>query len=101
MKIVCDTSSNVALLTLDQSLDLDIAGANRLYSAHLNKYAIQGFAILGMKDMDIEAAEGVEIRLAYCWTLMVFSDGLDVAATGHNHPRTMQEERTLHKRNVI
>src|SRR3546814_12886791 len=82
MKIVCDTSSNVELLTLDQSLDLDIAGANRLYSAHLNKYALQVFDILGMKDMDIEAAEGVEIRLADGRSLMDFSAGLGVAALG-------------------
>ncbi|HEY9578961.1 MAG TPA: aspartate aminotransferase family protein [Rhizorhapis sp.] len=89
------------MLTLDQSLDLDIAGANRLYSAHLNKYALQVFDILGMKDMDIEAAEGVEIRLADGRSLMDFSAGLGVAALGHNHPRIIEAERKCHNRKVI
>src|SRR3546814_11736387 len=92
--------SNVEMLTLDQSLDLDMAGANRLYSAHLNKYALQVFDILGMKDMDIEAAEGVEIRLADGRSLMDFSAGLGVAALGHNHPRIIDAERNCHKRKV-
>src|SRR3546814_15165010 len=83
------------------SLDLDIAGANRLYSAHLNKYALQVFDILGMKDMDIEAAEGVEIRLADGRSLMDFSAGLGVAALGHNHPRIIEAERKCHNRKVI
>src|SRR3546814_1878293 len=78
-----------------------MAGANRLYSAHLNKYALQVFDILGMKDMDIEAAEGVEIRLADGRSLMDFSAGLGVAALGHNHPRIIEAERKCHNRKVI
>src|SRR3546814_18845853 len=54
-----------------------------------------------MKDMDIEAAEGVEIRLADGRSLMDFSAGLGVAALGHNHPRIIEAERKCHNRKVI
>src|SRR3546814_18680321 len=54
-----------------------------------------------MKDMDREAAEGVEIRLADGRSLMDFSAGLGVAALGHNHPRIIEAERKCHKRMVI
>src|SRR3546814_10241885 len=54
-----------------------------------------------MKDKDIEAAEGVEIRLADGRSLMDFSAGLGVAALGHNHPRIIEAERKCHNRKVI
>lgn len=89
------------LLSLQQSLDLDITAANRLFAAHLNKYMLQIFDVLGLKDMDIESAEGVEIRLRDGRTLLDFSAGLGVAGLGHNHPRIIAAERACHERKVI
>ena len=52
---------NHGLLTLEQSLALDGNTAMGLYAAHLNKYMLQVFDILGLAHMDIESAQGVEI----------------------------------------
>ena len=89
------------LLSLDESLDLDVATANSLYARHLNKYMLQVYRVLGLDGMDIEAAEGMEIRLRDGRTLLDFSMGLGVAALGHNHPRIIEAERKCHERKVI
>ena len=90
-----------SLLSLDQCLDLDNAAANRLYSKHLNKYMLQLFDILGLKDMDIKGAQGVEIWLNDGRTLLDFSAGLGVLGLGHNHPRIIEAERKCHERKII
>ncbi|MCF8709012.1 class-III pyridoxal-phosphate-dependent aminotransferase [Rhizorhapis sp. SPR117] len=92
---------DLRLLTLDQSLDLDIDAANKLYADHLNKYMLQVFDVLGLKDMDIQGARGMEIWLADGRTLLDFSAGLGVAALGHNHPQIVAAENKCHDRNVI
>ncbi|QIG50159.1 aspartate aminotransferase family protein [Nordella sp. HKS 07] len=89
------------LLSLDQSLDMNSADANALYSRHLNKYMLQIFDILGLKDMDIRGAEGLEIWLNDGRTLLDFSGGLGVVGLGHNHPRIIEAERKCHERKVI
>ncbi|WP_139813068.1 aspartate aminotransferase family protein [Ensifer aridi] len=89
------------LLSLDQSLELDVASANNFYSKHLNKYMLQIFDILGLKDMDIRGAEGVEIWLNDGRTLFDFSAGLGVVGLGHNHPRIIEAERKCHERKII
>lgn len=96
-----DDEAGPHLLSLDESLDLDIATANGLYARHLNKYMLQVFRVLGLDEMDIEAAEGIEIRLRDGRTLLDFSTGLGVAALGHNHPRILEAERKCHERKVI
>lgn len=96
-----DVEAGAGLLTLDESLDLDIATANRLYAQHLNKYMLQVFRVLGLDEMDIVSAEGIEIRLRDGRTLLDFSAGLGVAALGHNHPRILEAERKCHERKVI
>jgi hypothetical protein len=53
----------VQLLSLEQSLNLDLAAANKLYSKHMNKYLLQVFQVLGLSEMDIKGAQGVEIWL--------------------------------------
>lgn len=96
-----DGSSGPQLLSLDESLDLDIAAANRLYAKHLNKYMLQVFRVLGLDEMDIVGAEGIELHLRDGRTLLDFSTGLGVAAIGHNHPRIIEAERKCHERKVI
>ncbi|WP_146258194.1 aspartate aminotransferase family protein [Sinorhizobium medicae] len=89
------------LLSLDQSLELENEAANKLYSQHLNKYMLQIFDILGLKEMDIKGAEGVEIWLNDGRTLLDFSAGLGVVGLGHNHKRIIEAERKCHERKVI
>lgn len=96
-----DAAGRPRLLTLDQSLELDIDAANDLYSKHLNKYMLQVFDILGFKDMDIKSAQGVEIRLKDGRTLLDFTGGLGVLGLGHNHPRIIAAERKCHDQKVI
>jgi acetylornithine/succinyldiaminopimelate/putrescine aminotransferase len=95
------TEKERPLLSLEQSFDLENTIATRLYSEHLNKYMLQIFDILGLKDMDIKGAEGLEIWLKDGRTLLDFSAGLGVLGLGHNHPRIIEAERKCHERKVI
>ncbi len=94
-------SNHPHLLTLDESLDLDIKTANRYYAAHLNKYLLQVFEVLGLDEMDIKGAQGIEIWLNDGRTLLDFSAGLGVVGLGHNHPRIIEAERKCHEHKVI
>lgn len=90
-----------SLLTLEQCFDLDSKAANELYAKHLNKYMLQLFDILGLKDMDMRGAQGVEIWLNDGRTLLDFSAGLGVLGLGHNHPRIIEAERKCHERKIV
>ena len=89
------------LLTLEQSMDLDIKEASILYSKHLNKYLLQIFDVLGYKDMDIRSAKGAEIRLQDGRVLLDFSGGLGVLGLGHNHPRILAAEKKCHDLEIL
>ncbi|KQV38670.1 hypothetical protein ASC96_25375 [Rhizobium sp. Root1204] len=62
---------------------------------------LQLFDILGLKDMDIKGAQGVEIWLNDGRTLLDFSAGLGVLGLGHNHPRIIEAEQKCHERKII
>ena len=89
------------LLSLDESLDLDVATANKYYAAHLNKYLLQVFRILGLDELDIKGGQGIEIWLKDGRTLLDFSAGIGVVGLGHNHPRIIEAERKCHERKLI
>jgi acetylornithine/succinyldiaminopimelate/putrescine aminotransferase len=89
------------LLTLDESLSLDPVAANKLYAAHLNRYLLQVFRILGLDELDIKGAQGIEIWLGDGRTLLDFTGGIGVLGLGHNHPRVIQAERKCHEAKVI
>lgn len=89
------------LLTLDEALDLPQERANELFAAHLNRYLLQAFQILGYADMDIEGAEGVVIRLRDGREILDFSGGIGICGVGHNHPRVLAAERKCQERKVI
>ena len=89
------------LLSLDKSLDLDVATANKYYAAHLNKYLLQVFRILGLDELDIKGGQGIEIWLNDGRTLLDFSAGIGVVGLGHNHPRIIEAERKCHERKLI
>ena len=94
-------SKRFPLLTLDESLALDMTTANAYYAHHLNKHMLQIFDILGLKDLDIKGAEGSEIWLNDGRTLLDFSGGLGVLGLGHNHPRIIAAERKCHDQKII
>lgn len=88
-----DREADRALLSLEESLSLDNDRAMKLYARHLNKYMLQIFDILGLKDLDIRSAQGVEITLADGRKILDFSGGFGVLGLGHNHPRILAAER--------
>lgn len=89
------------LLTLNQSLALDNAAAMKLYAAHLNKYMLQVYEILGYGDMDIQSARGVEVTLGDGRVILDFSGGFGVLGLGHNHPRIIAAERRCHDELIL
>jgi acetylornithine/succinyldiaminopimelate/putrescine aminotransferase len=93
--------NRVPLLSLDESLALDIATANRLYKEHLNQHLLQVFEVLGLADMDVVGAQGIEIRLRDGRTLLDFSSGLGIVGLGHNHPRIVAAERKCHDEQLL
>lgn len=91
--VVDDRATHRKILSLDESLSLDNARAMELYAAHLNKYMLQIYDILGLKDIDIHHAQGVEITLTDGRKVLDFSGGFGVLGLGHNHPRILAAER--------
>ena len=96
-----DREADRKLLTLDQCLALDNTAASDLYAAHLNTYMLQIYDILGMKDMDIKSAQGMEITLADGRVVLDFSGGLGVLGLGHNHPGIIAAERRCHDEKLL
>lgn len=91
----------MSLLTLDESLDLDLKQANKLFENHLNRYLLRVFKVLGYDEMDIAGAEGVEITLRDGRKVLDFSGGIGICGVGHNHPRIVAAEKKCHDRKVI
>ncbi len=89
------------LLSLEESLSLDIASADELYAEHLNPALLKLYRALGLTGMDVESAEGVEIHLRGGRRLLDFSGGMGMLALGHNHPRILAAERLCQDRKVI
>lgn len=89
------------LLTLDEALDLPQARANELFAAHLNRYLLRAFEILGYSEMDVAGAEGVVIHLRDGREVLDFSGGIGICGVGHNHPRVLAAERKCQERKVI
>lgn len=88
-------------LSLDEALDLDMVTANKLYDAHLNRYLLRVFKVLGLDQMDIAGAQGLEITLRDGRVIKDFSGGIGICGLGHNHPRLLEAERKCHDRKVI
>lgn len=89
------------LLTLEDSLALGNDEAMDLYAAHLNRYMLQVYAVLGLRDMDVQSAQGTTIRLRDGRNILDFSGGFGVLGLGHNHPRIIAAERLCHDRQVL
>jgi len=91
----------MALLTPEESFSLPLDRANGLYGAHINPQLLKIHRALGLAAMDVESAEGVEIRLAGGRTILDFSAGMGIPGLGHNHPRIIAAERVCHETMAI
>ena len=89
------------LLSLKDAIALDTKEANRLYEKHLNPGLLEIYKILGLSEMDIESAEGVEINLRDGRKILDFSSSIGVLGLGHNHPRIIAAEKICHEKKLI
>ena len=89
------------LLTLEESLQLDVSHANELYKKHLNPGLFRLYRMLGTSNLDIVSAEGMEILLSDGRRLLDFSSAMGVAALGHNHPRIIAAEKRCHDGKIL
>ena len=88
------------LLTLQDSLALTSAETGDLYRNHLNPRLFDLYRALGLSEMDVESAEGLELRLREGRTILDFSSAMGVLGLGHNHPRIVGAERACHANRV-
>lgn len=91
----------MSLLTLEEAIDLDVHRANALYQHHLNPGLLEVYRILGLSEMDVTRAEGVEIHLKDGRTILDFSSSIGVLGLGHNHPRILAAEKLCHDIKMI
>jgi len=89
------------LLSLADAISLDVTEANRMYEKHLNPGLLEIFKILGLSEMDIQSAEGIEIHLGDGRTILDFSASIGVLGLGHNHPRIIAAEKLCHEKKLI
>jgi hypothetical protein len=62
---------------------------------------LQIFDILGLKDLDIKSAQGIEIALNDGRTVFDFSGGLGMLGLGHNHPQINAAKCLCHELRII
>lgn len=81
------------LFTLDESLNIEQAEANKLYKKYVNAGLINIFQMLGFRDMDVASAEGTEIKLKDGRIILDFTSAIGILGLGHNHPRIVAVEK--------
>ena len=87
--------------SLQESLELKEKDYQRLYRKHINPGLFCIYKILGFSDMDIESAQGLEIRLKSGRTILDFTAGIGVLGLGHNHPQIIEAEKRCHELSLI
>lgn len=88
-----ENKNSKKILSLDESLGLDIKESNDLYKKHVNAGLMGVYQILGFSDLDAVSAEGTEIRLKDGRVLLDFTSALGILGLGHNHPRVVAAEK--------
>ncbi len=88
-------------LTLDECFNLDPQTAKRLYSKHINPALMNIYRSLGLANMDVESAEGMEILLGDGTSVLDFSAAIGVVGLGHNHPRILAAERRCQDEKIL
>ena len=89
------------LLSLADAISLDIQQANQLYANHLNPGLLEIYKILGLSEMDVERAEGMDLHLTDGRTILDFSASIGVLGLGHNHPRIIAAEALCHQQKLL
>ncbi len=89
------------LLSLEESNALGINEANEIYKNHFNPGLIKIYQIMGMLEMDIKSAEGVEITMSDGRKVLDFSSSIGILGLGHNHPKIIAAEQFCHKNKII
>lgn len=89
------------MLTLQEAVSLDVKQAKELYKKHLNPGLMEIYELLGVSEMDIDSAEGIEIHLRDGRTILDFSASIGVLGLGHNHPRILAAEQLCHQKKLI
>lgn len=89
------------LYSLEEAVALEPRQIRELYRRHVNAGLLKAFTVLGFADLDMESAEGVEIRLRDGRVLLDFSSAIGVLGLGHNHPRIIAAERFCHEHRLI
>lgn len=89
------------MLSLKDAYDLDKKSADRLYCDHVNPALFTIYKILGLAEMDIVSAEGVEIHLRDGRKILDFTSAIGVLGLGHNHPRIIAAEKFCHDHKII
>ncbi len=80
------------LLSLEEAVALDRKRANTLFEKHINPGLLNIYKILGLDEMDVQRAEGMEIHLRDGTIVLDFTSALGILALGHNHPRILAAE---------
>ena len=88
-------------LSLKESFELTERDYQRLYRKHINPGLLSIYKILGFTKMDIDSAQGLEIKTKDGKTILDFTSGIGVLGLGHNHPKIVDAERLCHQLNVI
>jgi acetylornithine/succinyldiaminopimelate/putrescine aminotransferase len=93
--------SEMKLLTLEESYNQNMKEANKLFATHMNPTLLGIYQALGVADLDIKGASGVEITLTDGRTILDFSGSIGILGVGHNHPRIVAAEKFCHEKQVI
>jgi acetylornithine/succinyldiaminopimelate/putrescine aminotransferase len=87
--------------SLAEALDLDKRTADSLFRKHVNAGLFGIYKVLGLAEMDIVGAEGVEIFLRDGRKILDFTSSIGVLSLGHNHPRIIAAERLCQERKIL
>ena len=88
-------------LSLEESFKLTEKEYQNLYRKHINPGLLSIYKILGFTEMDVESAEGLEIKMKDGKTILDFTSGIGVLGLGHNHPQIIAAEQLCHQLNTI
>jgi len=84
-------------LSLSESFKLTEKEYQHLYRKHINPGLLSIYKILGFTKMNIESAQGLEMKMQNGKTVLDFTSGLGVLGLGHNHPKIIKAEQLCHQ----
>jgi len=91
----------MSLLSLNESLKISTKDFGKYYSNFINPGLFKIYQRLGLSDIDISYASGVEIYLKDGRSILDFSSAGGITGLGHNHPRIIAAEQLCHEKKII